>query len=623
MTTQQHIRAVILVRLIFLTLLIPVTSDFSSVPKSAYAAPSSVVDAGLVAYYPFDGNPNDMSGNGNNGTISGATALTLDRFGNPNSAYHFNGLTDYISVPHNSSIFFSNSQPFSFSIWFKPMSEAISFPILKNANYGVQWRGSSQSILFYDGDYHSTTNTSWQLNQWYHLAMVDNGTDLRLYVNGALDKIDVRTPNRFGDFPLEIGSWITDNLTGKTWFFSGDIDDIRVYNRALAGDEISKIYNIVKINQPVLQFPWSTTGGYGVPVWYLSAGPHCDNIGGTCPINATRYALDFMPPASTNGACSQDRINSGWVTASAAGEVHYAADNLVEIEHGNGFRTGYYHLVDIQVVRGNFVFAGDKLGRPSCEVSQKFGGSNVGVHVHFYICYLLPNTDPTKDFCGPNSFSPAALPMDGIVIAGWTVHESPRNHDGTMSKPGQQDRIAEDHQCGPDDGCSDSQGNSVRNDLPPNLLRNASFELDANHDKKPDTWDTSTHFTQSPGSSTIIPVTGSFMGKFRADDNSNTTIRQSIGGVVVGNTYVFRGWVSIPRTKDSFSFQILLRWYNASGNEIKTDVVQTYSSDTGGTWKQAAAAFVAPKGSSKAQVRMVARNLKGTIYVDDFLFYSQ
>ena len=50
---------------------------------------------GLVAHYPFNGNANDESGNGNNGIVYGAT-LTVDRFGNTNKAYDFNGSTTYI-----------------------------------------------------------------------------------------------------------------------------------------------------------------------------------------------------------------------------------------------------------------------------------------------------------------------------------------------------------------------------------------------------------------------------------------------------------------------------------------------------------------------------------------------
>jgi len=58
---------------------------------------------GLVAYYPFNGNANDESGNGNDGTVTGA-ALTADRFGNPNSAYSFDGINDIIEVSHSSSL---------------------------------------------------------------------------------------------------------------------------------------------------------------------------------------------------------------------------------------------------------------------------------------------------------------------------------------------------------------------------------------------------------------------------------------------------------------------------------------------------------------------------------------
>lgn len=52
---------------------------------------------GLILYYPFDGNANDESGNGENGTIYGPS-LTYDRFGNENSAYEFNGTSDYIAI---------------------------------------------------------------------------------------------------------------------------------------------------------------------------------------------------------------------------------------------------------------------------------------------------------------------------------------------------------------------------------------------------------------------------------------------------------------------------------------------------------------------------------------------
>ena len=66
--------------------------------KFKVVADDGVIDltAGLIAYYPFNGNANDMSGNGNNGSVAGAT-LSEDRFGNPDSAYYFDG-NDYINI---------------------------------------------------------------------------------------------------------------------------------------------------------------------------------------------------------------------------------------------------------------------------------------------------------------------------------------------------------------------------------------------------------------------------------------------------------------------------------------------------------------------------------------------
>jgi hypothetical protein len=68
----------------------------------------------LVAWYPFNGNANDLSGNNLNGTSYGAT-LTTDRFGNNNNAYYLNGAS-FIGVPHNPIL---NPFPISLCAWIK------------------------------------------------------------------------------------------------------------------------------------------------------------------------------------------------------------------------------------------------------------------------------------------------------------------------------------------------------------------------------------------------------------------------------------------------------------------------------------------------------------------------
>jgi hypothetical protein len=77
--------------------------------------PTYVPANGLVGWWPFNGNANDESGNGNHGTVNGAT-LTTDRFGNVNKAYSFNGINNNIVVANSSTL---NPSEISISVWYK------------------------------------------------------------------------------------------------------------------------------------------------------------------------------------------------------------------------------------------------------------------------------------------------------------------------------------------------------------------------------------------------------------------------------------------------------------------------------------------------------------------------
>ena len=63
----------------------------------------SELERGLVGWWKFDGDATDSSGNGNDGTVNGAT-LTTNRHGQANSAYSFDGVNDYIQVPHHDNL---------------------------------------------------------------------------------------------------------------------------------------------------------------------------------------------------------------------------------------------------------------------------------------------------------------------------------------------------------------------------------------------------------------------------------------------------------------------------------------------------------------------------------------
>ena len=94
--------------------------------KAQTVIPSYVPTNGLVGWWPFNGNANDLSINANNGTVNGAT-LTVDRYGNANKAYSFDGLNDYIEVLHSNSL---NLGIISISCWINPNS------LLTSTNFG-------------------------------------------------------------------------------------------------------------------------------------------------------------------------------------------------------------------------------------------------------------------------------------------------------------------------------------------------------------------------------------------------------------------------------------------------------------------------------------------------------
>src|SRR5688572_33090668 len=106
---------------------------------------------GLVADYPFNGNPNDVSGNGYNGLLQNGIQITSDRFGTANSAYNFDGVDDYIKIIDNGA--FSTPQ-FSLVIWFQSQSNALQNLVGKRDFLTIAGSGGSQYQFFKIGRAH-------------------------------------------------------------------------------------------------------------------------------------------------------------------------------------------------------------------------------------------------------------------------------------------------------------------------------------------------------------------------------------------------------------------------------------------------------------------------------------
>lgn len=149
-----------------------------------------------------------------------------------------------------------------------------------------------------------------------------------------------------------------------------------------------------------------------------------------------------------------------------------------------------------------------------------------------------------------------------------------------------------------------------------NLLDNPSFELDNDNNGAPDSWSNNSMFRRS----SEVVHSGSYAGTFSASDDSRGTVKQIVYGLSGGVTYPVSLWVNIPPTTDSFAFKFKVRWRDANNNNLGTDVIKTYKTDTGGMWDQASADLVAPSGTASAIILLNVSSLNGTIYVDDAKF---
>ncbi len=89
--------------------------------------------------------------------------------------------------------------------------------------------------------------------------------------------------------------------------------------------------------------------------------------------------------------------------------------------------------------------------------------------------------------------------------------------------------------------------------------------------------------------------------------------------MTAGTTYKFSGWVNVPAASGSFELDLQVSWLRVDNRVISTIVIKKYTATTSG-WNEAVANLVAPSGTTHADVQMVLKKLKRTVYVDDFAF---
>ncbi len=229
------------------------------------------LEPGLVAYYPFSGNANDMSGNGFNGTVIGATPVP-DRFGNLNSAYSFNGTTNYIRLGDIlDSVFCKPVAQFSVSGWAKtnvPGTTYVGggFIIGKECggalSGGHQWNVAhldTRLFCWVNSDSAALNSIDMTnpapVNQWYHFVFIFDGSleqnaRIKIYVNGSSNmgiygqagSLGTSTQNTSQELTIGAGH-VKYNPSIPNNAYNGLIDDIRIYNRVIPLSKIDSLYH--------------------------------------------------------------------------------------------------------------------------------------------------------------------------------------------------------------------------------------------------------------------------------------------------------------------------------------------------------------------------------------------
>ncbi len=167
------------------------------------------------------------------------------------------------------------------------------------------------------------------------------------------------------------------------------------YQKEVYSNEISAQGNGTNL----FSLPWATG-----ETWKLNGGPHRSD---TSVAGEAWSSLDFQGFSSINKVRA---VNDGLVSISVD------CQNFVLLTHPDGYKTGYYHLANVQVTNGMYIYRGTYLGDTSTEVGC--GGTATGPHVHF----SLRNSSNSK------------IAISGIDIGGWTVQSNGVEYGGCLQR---------------------------------------------------------------------------------------------------------------------------------------------------------------------------------------------
>ena len=224
-------------------------------------------DDGLVAEWHFDEGSGsvlaDSSGNGNDGVIHGATWTD----GNFGSALEFDGVDDYVVVPHSASISLSNAM--TISAWVT----ADSFPdwstvVMKSATsrwydgYGMYYGSGDLRVFVTEYSSHKAHTPFSATSSFKHVVGTYDGNNIKIYIDG----VEKSTTSTSAGISTNTASLTIGKGAGGVYQWDGKIDEIRIYNRALNAEEVKALYEGVQLSLTKSAAPHSIKQGHATTV---------------------------------------------------------------------------------------------------------------------------------------------------------------------------------------------------------------------------------------------------------------------------------------------------------------------------------------------------------------------
>ena len=340
---------------------------------------------GLTGYWPFSGYQlaNDYSGNSNNGTVHGAT-LTTDRFGNCEQAYKFNGINSYIEVLNSPTVDMNNTD-FTVAFWIKTYAtDSNGLPISKNVygsfsgydfktnnndpGYCTNYKHGFFYVAAGAGQDVCTDNDIFIDTTWHLITGLYKSTTNQayLYVDAVLQSgVGQAVASSSNNQNLVFGAHNNTSIN----FFTGVIDAVRIYQRALSAAEITQLYNEPN---PGPGCTISTCTALGVPTYSNNFGSGAALYGPTLPTGETNYPFITGNPPNGSYVISSSSDPSG-----ATGS---AGDYIVAPDH-TGNPNGYMMVINSDYTTGNVL-------------TTSITGLSPNT-TYVFSAYLANNDDPT------------------------------------------------------------------------------------------------------------------------------------------------------------------------------------------------------------------------------------